>query len=153
MNNFIKHLLLPFTALLWYFISYYIVWTVITGLVFIFNFHWAWLIILGVICMVIIIAMIQLPTILNDYLLSKLYNFSWLSIIAHGIAGGIGVFGALNEIYGKFSIRVFWNFSPYKTMILIIPAILIIYVMVLSLAIKPFIQNYYINDLGIKKQC
>ena len=150
MRKKLNHLLLPFSAILWNFLCYYIVYGVTISLIYFFNFHWALLFFTVLLFTATILTIINTIVIANNYLLGKLYNFSWLSITAHGILGSIGTFVALNEIYYKFSFHVFWNFSNYKTVILLIPSITIFYVIIMSLIIKPFFQNYYIDKFGIK---
>lgn len=152
MRKILIHLLLPFTALLWNYVCYYIIYGVVIGLIFVFNFHWLLLLFTTMLSVAAIIMIVSLPVTLNDYLLGKFYNFSWLSVIAHGVLGVIGVYNASAEIYSKFYFRAFWDVSQFKTTLLLIPVITVFYIIIHFLIIKPFFQNYYIDKFGVKRQ-
>lgn len=140
MQKILKHLLLPFTALLWYLISYCVVWAVIASLVYIFDFHWAWLIFCEAIFIGLISTLFTLPSLGNYYLLDKLFGYSWVSIIFHSIAGVIGVFNVLNVFYERgVVLGIFWDISHFKTILLFFPVLGVITGMIYSLGISPFL--------------
>ena len=141
MSRVLKHLLLPFTASLWYFICHYIVFGVFAGLVYVFTINLIYFIFLYLVFIGIISAIFTLPSIANSYLLDKLYNFSWLSVILHCLAGLFGIFSYLKILYSSdsTSLSVFWSISWLKTLLLALPAFGLIIGMIYSIGISPFL--------------
>lgn len=147
MGNFFKHLLLPFTALLWYFICHYVAFGVFVGLTYIFVINWFYFILFYLVFIGLISALFTIPSIANYYLLNKLYSFSWLSLICHSLAGVLGVFSYLKLYYGgdSSSLSNFWDVSWLRTILLGIPAFGVITGMVWSLGISPILLKMDIN--------
>lgn len=138
MKSVLNHLLLPFTTLVWYLISYCVVWAVISSLVYVFDFHWVWLIFCEFIFIGLISVLFTLPSLLNNFLLQKLFNYSWVSIVFHSIAGLVGVFSVLYILKGRgVDVGIFWQVSWFKTILLGVPAFGVIIGMIYSLGISP----------------
>lgn len=139
MNNILKHLLLPFTTLLWYFICHYIPYLVFIGLAYIFSLGWLSFIFFYLVLVGLVYGMVSIPSFLNYYLIKKLYNLSWIAVIFHSLAGSLGIFSYLKIYYysDSTSLSIFWDMSWLRTILLGIPACGVIIGMVWSLGISP----------------
>lgn len=143
-----KYLLTPLTMFLWYLLTYYGFYFAIIGLIFTFSLSWGilifgYLFLIGVLYAVFI----SIPNLLRYFIL-KFYGLSWFTIIAHFIAGVIGLFSivyslksdslSLYEQFNKtFFLAWMWGESPLKTIFLIIPFFAIVLGILWSMIIFP----------------
>ena len=125
-----KYLLLPFTILIIFLLSYYGIYLAVIGIAFVFSLG-LFLIIIGHLFLLTIIGFIFLgiPNLLN-ILLVLLYGSNRLSFILHSLAGLMGVIcifalfiynppTVTNGIDTSFIIIGMWQVSPVKTIILV----------------------------------
>lgn len=143
MNNkqslFARHLLMPFTAIIWYLVVFYTLYLSFIAAAWFFTLNWFWIIlvtfVLGGLVMGIYSLLAQIPMLVS-YLFAKIYNSSWVSIIIHCLFGLYAVFAVIHSMFFQvqkfegFSGSTFaslWEFSPFRTILLsifIFPTIL-----------------------------
>jgi hypothetical protein len=127
-----RYLLTPITMFIWFLLTYLSLYYGMVLMLWLFSLSWIWLIIaytffIGIISFVVN----SLPTLIN-YLILKFYGLSWFSIVAHSIAGLLGIIYFYYFIYqnqptmvsgneSKPLLKAFWNQSWLKTILLIIP--------------------------------
>ena len=129
-----KFLLTPFTMLLWFLVSYLGVYLGLAFVLWLFSLSWIWLII-GYSCLIAGISafVLSLPTLIN-FLILKLYDQNWISIIMHSLAGILGVscfYYLMNQSqFQLFSgnestsiLNSLWQASWLKTVLLMLPFI------------------------------
>ena len=89
----------------------------------------------------------SLPSLLNNFLLKKVFGYSWLSVGFHAIASLLGILSYLYVLYdaGSITFTQFWEVSKIKTILLIFPALGLISSMISSLVISPLISKYDIS--------
>lgn len=150
MRKILKHLLLPFTALVWYFVCHYITFGVFTGLSYVFSINWLYFLLFYLVFIGLISALFTIPSLANNYLIDKLYSFSWVSIVCHSVIGLLGVFSYLKLYYysDSTSLSIFWDISWLRTILLGVPAFGMIIGMIYSLGISPFLIK--INKISEK---
>jgi hypothetical protein len=89
-----------------------------------------------------------LTSLLNNFLLKKVYGYSWLSLGCHSLASLIGILSYLYVLYdaGSITFTQFWEDSKIKTILLIFPALGLILGMISALVISPIISKYNISS-------
>src|SRR5690554_2835217 len=113
-----RHLLTPITMILWFLTAYYGFYYGIILMIWMFNLNWIWLIIGFPFLIGIIFGITNgLPSILK-FLILKFYGINWFTVVAHSIAGLIGVImififyknHPIEFINGKaFNLTEIWN--------------------------------------------
>jgi len=141
-----KNLLIPFTSIAWYFVTYFTLFGVFISFPLMFSIGWFWLILLysfmmGVVSLLYSVAAGASISILH------LYKLSWISCIIHSITGLLAVIRIIifyldnppTQVHSGIETELLsymWSESPLKT-ILLVPGFLItfigiIYVMVIN---------------------
>lgn len=132
-----KNLLIPFTAVAWYFVTYLTLFGVFVSLPFMFSIGWFWLIILYSILIGIVSLFYSFAAGASISILS-LYKLSWVSCIIHSLIGLLAVIRffifylenpATQVIKGVETelLSFMWSESPLKT-IMLLPVFLIIFI-------------------------
>jgi hypothetical protein len=148
MNNTLKHLFfLPITSFLWYFVCGEIPFYILIGLAYVHSLGWFPFIFLIFTFIGLLTVVFLLPSLLNNFLLKKVYSCSWLSIGSHAIASLLGILSYLYVLYdaGSITFTQFWEDSKIKTILLIFPALGLILGMISALVINPIISKYDIS--------
>lgn len=140
MNNSLKHLLfLPITTMLWYYVCSAIPFYLLMAVGYIFSVGWILFFLFFFIFMGLTSLIFSLPSIVNNYILNKIYGNSWLSIGCHSLAGLLGVLSYAYVLYdaGAISFIQFWEDSKIKTILIFFPALGAVIGMVFSLVFSP----------------
>ncbi len=129
-----KFFLTPFTMLIWFLVSYLGVYLGLALVLWIFSLTGI-LLAIGYFCLIagILALVLSLPALIN-FVILKLYDLNWLSIIFHSLAVIFGVFCfyyLMNESTlqlfsrnGSTSIlQTLWQTSSLKTILLMLPFI------------------------------
>ena len=148
MNNTLKHLIfLPVTSFLWYYVCGKIPFYILFGLAYIHSLGWFSFIFLFFTLIGLLTVVFSLPSLLNNFLLKKVFGYSWLSVGFHAIASLLGILSYLYVLYdaGSITFTQFWEVSKIKTILLIFPALGLISSMISSLVISPLISKYDIS--------
>ncbi|MCZ8229446.1 hypothetical protein [Flavobacterium sp.] len=148
MNNTLKHLIfLPVTSFLWYYVCDEIPFYILIGLAYIHSLDWFPFIFLIFTLIGLLTVVFSLPSLLNNFLLKKVYGYSWLSVGFHAIASLLGILSYLYVLYntGSITFTQFWEVSKIKTILLIFPALGLISSMISALVISPLISKYDIS--------
>jgi len=121
-----RNLILPFSALLWSFITATAIYYAFLAIGFIFSLSWFYLIIYSGL-IVSIIGFGQIAFNFSVIGILKIYNFKWYACILHSLAGVIGVVANYELLITFFSTRPefaqkstfylarMWNEAPIKT--------------------------------------
>lgn len=127
-KHYVYHALLPVTMLFTYFIVYYSAYYTIIGLAYFFTWSWFWVLIFFPIAISVIYLITSLPGLILNVTYEALYKNSWLSIILHSTVAAYSVFLVYMFLKheSNISIKVFWEVSKFKTIILFFPGLGII---------------------------
>ncbi len=144
-----KYFLLPLTMLVSYLIAFYGLYFGIIGLIYIFSFNWFWILIAYPFLVGILFGITYgIPNLLKFYIL-RIYDFKLIPNILHSIGGLIGIVEITIFFISKSSsnssnqglIDSFWEESPFKTIILALPAIGLIISIIYSAIIGPLLLS------------
>jgi len=121
-----------------YLLSYYTVFLTLLGFAYIFSLSWIWIILFDIFLLGILYSIIiVLPLFLRTAML-YLYNCSWFSVIAHSLAGLLGVIVfiylyienppalviGIGDNEGTISLLTWmWETAPFKTVFVGLPFI------------------------------
>jgi hypothetical protein len=142
-----KYVLTPITMFLWYLTTYYGLYIVVLGMIFIVTLSWFWLI-MGYLFLIGLLFGISnsIPGLLR-LLILKIYGINWFSCIVHSLAGAIGAgFFILNlpscVLVSEKGDEVFfltgmWKMAPFKTVFFAFPFAGIIISLLWSTIISP----------------
>jgi len=119
---------------IWFNLSYLGVYFAMVLMIWMFSLSWIWLILGYTILIGLISAVVGSIPMLINYLILKFYKLNWFSIIAHSVAGLLGIVYFYFQIYqnppeavsGFEStpiLKALWSESWLKTILLIIPFI------------------------------
>lgn len=145
-----KHLLTPFTLLIWFAITCYSIYYSAILMIWMFTLGWLWLIFFYTFLIGLISFLINsLPSIINYFIL-KLYKLNWFSIIIHSIVGFIGVIYSyfflienppelVNGSQESNILYYLWNESWIKTILLAFPYLGLQFGIFQQFVIAPFI--------------
>lgn len=126
-----KYVLTPITMYLWYLTTYYGLYLIVLGMVFIVSLRWFWLII-GYLLLIGILfgASNAIPGLLR-LLILKSYGINWFSCIVHSLAGAVGAgffilslpLCVLVSVEGDevFFLTGIWEMAPLKTFLVPFP--------------------------------
>lgn len=135
-----RHLLLPITAIICYFIVFGVLYVSFAGAAWFFTLSWFWIIVgislLGGLVVGIFSIIAEVPMLI--YLLfNKLYKSTWFSIIIHSLTALYATFAVVHSYFfqtqniGDISgsvVSILWQFSAFRTIlffIFILPNILL----------------------------
>ncbi|PSK81434.1 hypothetical protein [Prolixibacter denitrificans] len=159
----LRYLLLPFTMIGWYLMSYYGVKLFVKLTMIAFEMlpgGIALMIIFGFLSMLAFVFIyfiaVGLPTLL-DKLIRSLYGMKWFSVIAHCFMGFLGIYSILSEYAHHppqmmdaqdnmqvMFLRYMWETAPIRTILVVLPFLaLLIYFM--------YITNIYLFILKKNK--
>lgn len=118
-KKFMKYLLLPFTLIIWGFISYFAMWATFSGILIICQFSWlvlffAFFILIGLVSLI----SFSLPALVK-LLILKLYDNRVINIL-HAIAGLLGIICFGFYIFSqpiKDLISAIWQIGKWKMII------------------------------------
>ncbi len=145
-----KHILTPFTLLIWFAITCYSIYYSAILMIWIFTLGWFWLI-FGYTFLIGLISFLinSSPSIIN-YIILKLYKLNWFSIITHSIVGFIGIIYSyvfiienppeiINGSQESNFLNYLWNESWIKTILLLFPFLGIQFGVFHQFVIAPFV--------------
>ncbi|MCG2459809.1 hypothetical protein K8352_03540 [Flavobacteriaceae bacterium F89] len=129
-----KFFLTPFTMIIWFLVSYLGVYLGLALVLWVFSLSGI-LLVIGYSFLIAGISalVLSLPALIN-FVILKLYNLSWFSIIFHSLAGILGVLCFYYSMHlsplqlfsnnGSTSIlQTLWQTSSFKTILLMLPFI------------------------------
>lgn len=97
-----RHILLPITALSLYFLIYLAIYSGFYAAAWFFNLSWFWIILVTVLLSSLILGLmsilIELPGLICALIL-KFYNYSWVSVIVHVLAGLAAIIEIINVFF------------------------------------------------------
>ena len=142
-----KYILTPLTMFLWYLTTYYGLYLVVLGMVFIVSLNWFWLI-MGYLFLIGTLFAISnsIPALLR-FLILKIYGINWFSCIVHSLAGAVGAgFFIVNlplcvlvSVEGDevFFLTGMWEIAPVKTVFFAFPFVGLVISLLWSTIIFP----------------
>lgn len=142
-------LLTPLTMYIWYELTYFSIFLILTGMVLVYSFSWFWLILTGGFVLWLVSIISEMLPLAAFLLLSRLYGANLFSVMAHSIAAIIGItlvsifyfnnpptiILGTNEVN---ALKHMWETEPIKMVMVTFPFLGLIFSLVISMVVRPF---------------